>query len=111
MKSMVLILVLLASRIASALPCEDMVNDRAAKLLALHNEISLEQAATELSGVITEVAPLKAPNGKGHYSVFETDGIEGKSADYRIRMIIWTGNHNDACVLMGQEILEMSSLN
>lgn len=50
---------------------------------------------------------IKSPNGKMKYDVLEVFGFVYK-AEYRMRFIF--ANIGEDCLLMGQEILDMSSL-
>ncbi len=53
----------------------------------------------------TAVAPIKAPVGKGKFDVLEVTGYIYK-AEYRMHFIY--AQIPDSCVLMGQEIIELS---
>ncbi|MBL9012496.1 MAG: hypothetical protein JNL56_15070 [Alphaproteobacteria bacterium] len=110
-----------AAHAAAKHPCADDAKARAGKLLALHfNADGLALAPEEgppaddqsgdvmnwsLSDEATAVAPIKAPVGKGKFDVLEVTGYIYK-AEYRMHLIY--AQIPDACVLMGQEIIELS---
>lgn len=93
--------------------CANQVKAPAAKLFALHYELGQLEAIKAISDEVTALAPVKSPDGKRMYSVLETTATIGKMGLYRIRMIYALLGHDDPskdCVLMGQEILDMSVL-
>lgn len=91
---------LLASPAIAAPPCAVDAQAKAKKLLALH--------AGETGGTVGEAKPLgdlKALKGKGRFDVLEVMGYIYK-AEYRMRLIY--AQIKGSCVLMGQEIMEVS---
>lgn len=108
-----LTLLLSASALAGTPYCASLVKAPAIKLFALHYELSDADAANSISDEVTELAPIRSPDGKRKYSVLQTDAYIGKMGYYRIRMIFAVLGKNspkEDCILMGQEILDMSSL-
>lgn len=108
MKSPLAFLLLLAAASASLAaepPCAADAAKQARKLLDWHNgydgPVSLEPRAKPL-------APLANPANKAQkFSVLEVVGHIQK-ANYRMRLIY--AANGGQCLLMGQEILELSSL-
>lgn len=91
--------------------CAPLVKDNATKLFALHYGIPEVEAAKKIVNTVDVMPPLKSPNGKTNYAVLQTFALIGKGGDYRIRMIFAVlGPSTRDCLLMGQEILDMSSL-
>ncbi len=98
---------------ASEHVCASLVKEKATKLYALHYELDLETAATHMSDEVVERPSIKSPNKKMKYAVLETEAFPGKMGQYRIRMIfavLGKTNTKDDCLLMGQEILDLSNL-
>jgi hypothetical protein len=93
-----------ATGLADANPCDADAIARAMPLLKLHFEADqLENAG--IDDTVRELAPIKALKGNGKFDVLEVWGHIYK-ADYRMRFIY--AQIPDSCVLMGQEILEAS---
>lgn len=100
-------------------PCAADALGRAGALLRLHVEGEGMQLAPapgplgedgslmpwSLSDTVTDVPPVKALVGKGRFDVLEVEGFVYK-ATYRMRFLY--AQIPDACVLMGQEIIEVS---
>jgi hypothetical protein len=62
---------------------------------------------------LTQEPSLKSPDKKMEYTVLQTIAEIGKNGEYRIRMIyamVGNTNTDQDCVLMGEEILDLSSL-
>ena len=94
--------------------CAQNVIEKAKQLFVLHYgaEESLANGGASFSKVV-EMPPVKSPDGKRMYKNFETIAKIGKMGLYRIRMIYAQLGDKDSkidCVLMGQEILDLSSL-
>lgn len=98
------------------LPCAADALGRAGPLLRLHVEVPLVPEPGEqgvdgslmpwsLSDTVTEVPPVKALIGAGRFDVLEVEGYVYKAV-YRMRFLY--AQIPDACVLMGQEIIEAS---
>jgi hypothetical protein len=93
--------------------CASQVKPSAIKLFALYYNVDLDEAAAVVSDEVTEMPPLKSPDGERDYVVLETDATPGKQGYFRIRMIYAVMGNADPkidCQLMGEEILNMSSL-
>ena len=93
--------------------CASQVKAPAIKLFALHYELSEADASNSISDDVTQLPSIRSPDGKRNYAVLQTDAYIGKMGYYRIRMIfavLGKDNPKEDCVLMGQEILDMSSL-
>jgi hypothetical protein len=98
---------LTGSAAAAPHPCADDAIARGEKLLQFHFSDG-EAGLAENVGMgdeVTVLPPIKALKGKGKFDVLEVMGFIYK-AEYRIRLIY--AQIPDACVLMGQEILEAS---
>jgi hypothetical protein len=97
--------VLLAAGVAPALahPCDADAKKRALALLNLHTEAAPGGQAT--IGDVKPLGDIRALRGKGRFDVLETAGYVYK-AEYRIRLIY--AKIVGSCLLMGQEILEVS---
>jgi len=106
MKASVCMFLLLLSLTASAEHrCANDAKAQAKKLLALHTD---DDNRLEVDDTTTTLAPLKNPsNAKQKFDVIEVTGYVYK-ATYRMHMIY--AQLPGECVLMGQEILEMTSL-
>ncbi len=97
-------------------PCAQDARQRAELLLRLHfvmeaGDAPSKFASSEVSnmGIDDKVAvlkPIKALVGKGKFDVLEVRGSIYK-ANYRMRMIY--AQITGSCLLMGQEILEVSN--
>ncbi len=88
-------------------PCAEDAKARAQNLLQFHFTDG-EMSQVENIGVDDQVkvlAPVKAARGDGKFDVIEVIGHIYK-ADYRIHLLY--AQIPDSCVLMGQEILELS---
>ncbi len=108
-----MVLIFANTAFAGAHFCASEVKDKAAKLFALHNDLDLSKDTFGLSDDISVQAPIRSPDGKRRYSVLETTAVMGKMGEYRIRMIFAVLGKTDPkkdCILMGQEILDLSSL-
>jgi len=108
--------VLLSSNVFAAdaqVPCVDKVREAALRLYALH--VKLDPVPTINYTDVVQRPSLTAPDGKSEYLVLETtvkpqDTPQGQ---HRIRMIYaLSPNPGRApdCILMGQEILDLTSL-
>ncbi len=99
-------LLLLLSLTASAEHrCANDAKAQAKKLLALHTD---DDDRLEVDDTTMTLAPLKNPsNAKQKFDVIEVTGYVYK-ATYRMHMIY--AQLPGECVLVGQEILEMTSL-
>ena len=97
-------------------PCAADALGRAGALLRLHVDANLAAEpgppgedgslmAWSLSDSVTEVPPVKALLGNGRFDVLEVEGYIYKAV-YRMRFLY--AQIPDACVLMGQEIIEAS---
>lgn len=84
-------------------PCAGDAAKQALKLLKFHSDAD-DRANVEEKGV-KRIGTLKAARGKGRFDVLEVPGSIYK-ADYRMRMIY--AQIPGSCVLMGQELLELS---
>ncbi|CAN5190683.1 hypothetical protein BH10PSE9_BH10PSE9_24890 [soil metagenome] len=84
--------------------CAGDAIDHATKLLQLHAADGDDIAVT-ISDAVKTLPPIKAPAGKGKFDVLEVRGYIYK-AEYRMRFLY--AQIPDQCVLMGQEIIEMS---
>lgn len=95
--------------------CESQVKEPAAKLFKqYYGIVSLSEARSALSYSEISVLPsLRSPDRRMRYEVLETYAEVGRMGSYRIRMIyavLDSNNPAEDCILMGQEILDMSSL-
>lgn len=101
------LLALLAAGLAgpalAAEPCAGDAKAKAQALLKLHAETTAQMPGTV--GEIKRLGDIKALKGKGRFDVLETTGYVYK-AEYRIRLIY--AQIKGSCILMGQEILEVS---
>ncbi len=107
--------VLVLSTPANARPnfCASQVKEPAIKLLALHYDLDQATAAKAIGDEVTQRHSILAPDGKHKFIVLETIATTGKMTDLRIRMIfalLGDSNPSVDCVLMGQEILDMSNI-
>ncbi len=85
--------------------CTDDARVRAKKLLAFHVD---DDSRIKIDDATKSLAPLRNPNNaKQKFDVIEVTGYVYK-ATYRMRLIY--AQLPDECVLLGQEILEMTSL-
>jgi hypothetical protein len=95
--------------------CARNVEENAKKLFLLHGSgdgVGGEEPPFSLAKV-KELPSMKSPDGKRRYKVYETHVLVGKGGDFRIRMIyaqLGETEFKNDCVLMGQEILDMSRL-
>jgi len=96
---------LLAASVTPALarPCDADAKKRARALLNLHTEAAPGSPAA--IGDVRTLGDIRALRGKGRFDVLETSGHVYK-AEYRIRLIY--AKIAGSCLLMGQEILEVS---
>lgn len=87
--------------------CAPTAISKAERLLRLHFLDNSEDKSTDVSidKTVKSMPPIKALKGKGSFDVVEVRGHIYK-ADYRMRFVF--AQIKDACVLMGQEILEAS---
>lgn len=95
---------------ASSHVCEGQVSAQAAKLFALHYGETTENM---MYTPVVQRQSLRSPDNKRDYAVLETTALIGKMGQYRIRLIYAVLNDHDSkpyCLLMGQEILDLSSL-
>ncbi len=102
---LMLALMLESSNLAIAHPCDGDVAVRAAKLLRLHYDDSGNELQFSLDDVPQELASIKALQGKGRFDVLEINAHVNK-ATYRMHFIY--AQIADSCLLMGQEIIEVS---
>jgi hypothetical protein len=89
--------------------CEGDALARADKLLRLYwmGESNAEVPNLSIDDTVKKVAPITSPDGKRKYDVLEVNGYVYKGS-FRMRMIYaLLGNE---CVVMGEEILDLSSL-
>lgn len=88
--------------------CEKDATARAEKLLRLHFTDDSNGNVENLSidDKVEKKAAIKAPVGKGKFDVLEVTGYIYKGT-YRMRFIY--AQIKEECVLMGQEILELSN--
>jgi hypothetical protein len=106
-KLAVLIAFLLLSKLASGEPvhpCSAEAADQAKKLLDFH--FGLDDR-TEIDKHVAVLKPIKNPAGKGKFDVLEIYGHIYKGT-YRMRFIY--AQIDDQCLLIGQEILELTNL-
>jgi hypothetical protein len=106
-KYAMLVLFLATSTIVSAEPVHHCSADailQAKKLLDFHFGLDDRTAIDEH---VTVLKPIKNPAGKGKFDVLEVYGHIYKGT-YRMRFIY--GQLADQCVLVGQEILEITNL-
>lgn len=106
-KYVMLILLLVTSRFASGEPvhhCSTEATIQAKKLLDFH--FGLDDR-TEIDKHVTVLKPIKNPAGKGKFDVLEIYGHIYKGT-YRMRLIY--AQTENQCLLVGQEILEMTNL-
>lgn len=108
MKASFVLALLLASALAHADPAHPCAADaikRAKALLVFHTG---GDARAGVDDGYRLLAPLRNPvNPNQHFDVLEVDGYVNR-ANYRMRLIYAQLPGN--CVLMGQEVLELSSL-
>ena len=94
--------------------CASQVRKHAVKLFALHYELDEATAERSIDDEVIERSPVKAPDGKRKYAVLETTAFIGKMGLYRMRFLFAvlgnSGKPRKDCILMGQEILDLSSL-
>ncbi|MGZ5051906.1 MAG: hypothetical protein ACXWF8_00570 [Methylobacter sp.] len=101
------VLLLMNSTLAAAEPahrCEKDALAQAKKLLDFH--FGLDDR-TEIDEHIAVLKPIKNPAGKGMYDVLEVYGHIYKGT-YRMHFIY--AQMPNQCLLIGQEILEMTNL-
>ena len=106
-KYAILTLLLTVSSLASGEPahhCEKDAVVQAKKLLDFH--FGLDDR-TEIDQHVTVLKPIKNPAGKSKFDVLEVYGHIYKGT-YRMRFIY--GQIPNQCVLVGQEILEITNL-
>jgi hypothetical protein len=106
-KYAILTLLLTVSSLASGEPahhCEKDAVVQAKKLLDFH--FGLDDR-TEIDQHVTVLKPIKNPAGKSKFDVLEVYGHIYKGT-YRMHFIY--GQMADQCVLVGQEILELTDL-
>jgi len=106
-KYVTLILFLVTSGFASAEPahhCSTEAAIQAKKLLDFH--FGLDDR-TEIDEHVTVLKPIKNPAGKGKFDVLEVYGHIYKGT-YRMRFIY--AQMENQCLLVGQEILEITNL-
>lgn len=106
-KYALLFLFLVTSTLASAEPEHHCAKDavaQAKKLLDFH--FGLDNR-TEIDQHVAVLKPIKNPAGKGMFDVLEVYGHIYKGT-YRMHFIY--GQMPDQCVLVGQEILEITNL-
>ena len=85
--------------------CDEAATEQAKRLLAFHNG-SAERI--EIGKTVTALAPIRSPANRSQmFDVLEVQGFIYK-AQYRLRLIY--AQVPNTCVLMGQEVLELSSL-
>ncbi len=99
------LLVAVASGPALAHPCDEDAISRAEPLLRLHFNAE-DSTPIGIDNTVKQLPPIKALKGDGKFDVLEVWGHIYKS-DYRMRFIY--AQFSEACVLMGQEILEASN--
>lgn len=87
--------------------CAPTAIAKAERLLRLHFLDNPDDKSTDVAidSVVKSLPPIRALKGKGSFDVVEVRGHIYK-ADYRMRFIF--AQIKDACLLMGQEILEAS---
>ncbi len=85
-------------------PCTDEAKVQAAALLRFHYDVTAE-VSQGIDDEVRQLAPVAALVGTGQFDVLELTGYIYR-ATYRIRLIY--AQIPDSCVLMGQEILEVS---
>ena len=98
-------LMLASSHLAIAHPCDGDVAVRADKLMRLHYDDSGNDLQFSLDDGPQELASIKALKGKGRFDVLEINAYVNK-ATYRMHFIY--AQIADSCLLMGQEIIEVS---
>ncbi|MGZ4977880.1 MAG: hypothetical protein ACXV8O_12040 [Methylobacter sp.] len=106
-KHVILILFLVTSGFASAEPvhhCSTEAIAQAKKLLDFH--FGLDNR-TEIDKHVTVLKPIKNPAGKGKFDVLEIYGHIYKGT-YRMHFIY--AQTDNQCLLVGQEILEITNL-
>lgn len=84
-------------------PCAGDATKQALKLLKFHTD-SDDRGTVDERGV-KQIGSVKAARGKGRFDVLEVPGSVYK-ASYRMRMIY--AQIPGSCVLMGQEVFELS---
>ena len=85
-------------------PCVADAIAKAGPLLRFHNELKATDAV-DIEPDAKALPPIKAPKGKGSFDVLEVTGRYIKTT-YRMRFIY--AQVRGSCLLMGQEILELS---
>ena len=105
MKQALAALILMSATGAAHAGCAGDALVRAEPLLKLHFARGGEVPDFAISDVVKSLPPIRAPVGKGKFDVLEVRGYIYKS-EYRMRFI-YAQIPND-CVLMGQEIIELS---
>lgn len=95
---------------ANAHVCADQVPAQAAKLFNLHYGPTTEIVAYT---PVVQKQSLRSPDNRRNYDVLETTAMVGKMGQFRIRMIYAVLEGHDSkpyCLLMGQEVFDLSSL-
>lgn len=87
--------------------CEGAAKVRAKALLDFYDG-GLNSGRSSVEDKVELKSPISAPNKKSKYDVLEVSGHIYK-ADYRLRMI-YAQNQLPDCLLMGEEILNLSNL-
>lgn len=93
--------------------CAHDARIQAAKLFALHYDLDEAKATEAINENVVTLKPVPSPNGKMKYDVLETRAYIGNSGEFRIRLIYAVfpdPKRVTHCLLMGQEILDLSSL-
>jgi hypothetical protein len=107
MKYALLVLLLITPTFAAAKPLHHCSKDaliQAKKLLDFH--FGLDER-TEISELVTVLKPIKNPAGEGKFDVLEVYGHIYKGT-YRMHFIY--AQTENQCLLVGQEILEITLL-
>jgi hypothetical protein len=86
--------------------CEGIVKNKGIELLKNFIEID-DVSQISLDDKIKALPRIKSPNNKMKYDVLETTGY-GYKGEYRLRFIF--AKVNNGCILMGEEILDLSEL-
>jgi len=120
MKLLTLLLAIFLSVSVNAKPnfCASQVKEPAAKLFAhyrgvRYRVVNANKDEPYTMGKIIELPSIAAPDKKLRYTVLETTALVGKMGEYRMRFIFAILGHTNPkqdCILMGEEILDMSSL-
>lgn len=86
-------------------PCAEEAIKQAQKLLLFHSDQDDRATVDDRVQDVELLKPIKAAVGKGSFDVLQVNGSIYKG-NYRMRLIY--AQIPDMCVLMGQEILELS---